>query len=94
MWVLVCDRVNEAKIFTHALNQSVTHISSTHVYGHTDLDYRNAPYNVHLDSDAQHSDRPLEMSFNLSDYQWHFIALQRDHYPQLNIFQTVYLRTN
>ena len=67
-------------------------------FTHTDLDYMNAHYNVHFDSDqyfihsdVQHPERPLEMSFNLSNYQPHLIALKRDQYPQLNIFQTIYL---
>lgn len=67
-------------------------------YTHTDLDYMNAHYNVHLDSDQYFiypnitdPDRPLEMSFNLSNYQPHLIALKRQKYPDLNIFQTIFL---
>ena len=67
-------------------------------FTHTDLDYMKAHYTVHLDSDQYfiHSDRndprrPLEMSFNLSNYQPALIALKRQQAPQLNIFQTIYL---
>ncbi len=67
-------------------------------YTHTDLDYMNAHYTVHLDLDQYfiHTNlddpsRPLEMSFNLSNYQPHLIALKRQKYPRLNIFQTIFL---
>jgi predicted NAD/FAD-binding protein len=67
-------------------------------YTHTDLDYMNAHYNVHLEFDQYfiHTNitgrsRPLEMSFNLSNYQPHLIALKRQKYPNLNIFQTIFL---
>jgi predicted NAD/FAD-binding protein len=67
-------------------------------YTHTDLEYMNTHYNVHLDFDQYfiHTDmndpsRPLEMSFNLSNYQPHLIALKEQQYPNLNIFQTIFL---
>jgi predicted NAD/FAD-binding protein len=67
-------------------------------YTHTDLDYMNAHYNVHLDSDQYYihtnitdQSRPLEMSFNLSNYQPHLIALKQQKYPDLNVFQTIFL---
>ena len=66
-------------------------------YTHTDLDYMKKHYHVHLDTDQYfiYSDpdepRRLEMSFNLSNYQPHLIALKRDKYSDLNIFQTIYL---
>jgi predicted NAD/FAD-binding protein len=67
-------------------------------YTHTDVEYMNAHYTVHIDSDqyfiytdVNEPQRPLEMSFNLSNYQPQLIALKRDRYPRLNIFQTIYL---
>lgn len=67
-------------------------------YTHIDLDYMNAHYNVHLDFDQYfiHTNiddrkRPLEMSFNLSNYQPHLIELKRQKHPSLNIFQTIFL---
>jgi predicted NAD/FAD-binding protein len=67
-------------------------------YTHTDLDYMNTHYTVHLDfdqyfihTDMNNLDRPLEMSFNLSNYQPHLVALKRQQYPHSNIFQTLFL---
>ncbi|CAF4600680.1 unnamed protein product [Rotaria sp. Silwood1] len=63
-------------------------------YTHIDLNYINTHYTVHLDIDQYfiHTNmQSLEMSFNLSNYQPHLIALKREKYPNLNIFQTLFL---
>ncbi len=67
-------------------------------YTHTDLDYMNTHYTVHLNFDQYfiHSNinepsQPLEMSFNLSNYQPNLIELKCRKYPNLNIFQTIFL---
>ncbi|CAF2658622.1 unnamed protein product [Rotaria sp. Silwood2] len=67
-------------------------------YTHIDLNYMNTYYTVHLDFDQyfiytniNDSHQPLEMSFNLSNYQPHLIGLKREKYPNLNIFQTIFL---
>ena len=101
--IFACDAETVLKVVQEPTVKQQTVLGNVHYFDdvtftHTDLDYMNAHYNVHLDSDqyfihsdVQHPERPLEMSFNLSNYQPHLIALKRDQYPQLNIFQTIYL---
>ncbi|CAF0982144.1 unnamed protein product [Rotaria sordida] len=68
-------------------------------YTHKDLNYINNYYTVHLDFDQYfiHTNindshqSLIEMSFNLSNYQPHLIELKRMKYPNLNIFQTLFL---
>ncbi|CAF0803691.1 unnamed protein product [Adineta ricciae] len=101
--IFACDAENVLKILDKPSRLQQTVLGNVQyfddvTYTHTDLDYMHEHYNVHLASDQYfiHSDasdptRPLEMSFNLSNYQPELIKLKREKYPSLNIFQTIFL---
>ncbi|UJR08567.1 hypothetical protein I4U23_012826 [Adineta vaga] len=101
--IFACDAENVLKIldkpnrFQQTVLGNVRYFDDV-TYTHTDLDYMNEHYNVHLDSDQYfiHTDIndpscPLEMSFNLSNYQADLIKLKHEQYPSLNVFQTIFL---
>lgn len=101
--IFACDAETILKVVDRPSTKQQAVLGNVHYYDdvtytHTDLEYMKAHYTVHLDSDQyfiywdpEDPQRPLEMSFNLSNYQPHLIALKRDQYPDLNIFQTIYL---
>lgn len=101
--IFACDAETILKIFEkpskiqRAILGNVRYFDDV-TYTHTDLDYLREHYNVHLEfdqyyihSNMNNPNQPLEMSFNLSNYQPHLIALKREKYPNVNIFQTIFL---